>query len=137
MLKEIIEHEPMETRGRAKKANRSRDMLSSLENWVINLEELVGDMKVTLELVMSGMKDLRGDNKGFVDDTLEAFVTAMKEEIADLKGELTIYKAALGNGMMASGPKQHHVDVSKLEKFKGAKSAREVDSFLWELEQYF
>ncbi|KAG8481684.1 hypothetical protein CXB51_026610 [Gossypium anomalum] len=32
------------------------------------------------------------------DDTLEAMMMISKEEIAELKGELTIYKAALGNG---------------------------------------
>ncbi|MBA0795840.1 hypothetical protein Gohar_006671 [Gossypium harknessii] len=40
------------------------------------------------------------------DDTLEDIVLAMKEEIAKLKGELTIYKATLSNGMLTSRPKQ-------------------------------
>ncbi|KAH1115215.1 hypothetical protein J1N35_008593 [Gossypium stocksii] len=108
-------------------------------------------MKETLEVVLIRMEELKEDSKEFVldsfrstldkltvnDEALEALVTAMKEEIAKLKGELTICKAALGSGMLASGPKQRHVDVSKPENFKGARSAREVNNFLWELEQYF
>ncbi|XP_040957468.1 uncharacterized protein [Gossypium hirsutum] len=108
-------------------------------------------MRETLEVVLTRMEELREDSKVFVldtlrstsdkltvrDEALEALVTAMKEEIAELKGELTICKVALGNGMLTSGPKQRHVDVPKPEKFKGARSAREVDNFLWELEQYF
>ncbi|KAG8472442.1 hypothetical protein CXB51_035290 [Gossypium anomalum] len=108
-------------------------------------------MKETLEVVLIRMEELREDSKEFVldslrstsvkltvrDEALEALVTAMKEEIAELKGELTIYKAALRSGILASGPRQRHVDVSKPEKFKGTRSAREVDNFLWELEQYF
>ncbi|KAK8292831.1 hypothetical protein V6Z11_D06G146200 [Gossypium hirsutum] len=97
------------------------------------------------------MEELREDSKEFVldtlrstsdkltvrDEALDALVTAMKEEITKLKGELTICKATLGSEMLASGPKQRHVDVPKPKKFKGARSAIEVDNFLWELEQYF
>ncbi|MBA0817892.1 hypothetical protein Gohar_021726 [Gossypium harknessii] len=54
---------------------------------------------------------------------------AIKKEIEELKGELMIYKAALSNEMLSSRLKQ-------LEKFKGARSARDVD-FFWEMEQYF
>ncbi|XP_016684229.2 uncharacterized protein [Gossypium hirsutum] len=117
----------------------------------VNLEESIGDMRETLEVVLTRMEELREDSKEFVletlsstsdkltvrDEALEALVTTMKEEIAELKGELTICKAALGSGMLASGLKQCHVDVPKPEKFKGPRSAREVDNFLWELEQWF
>ncbi|KAK8346069.1 hypothetical protein V6Z12_A07G190200 [Gossypium hirsutum] len=143
MSKEVVDqNEPIETRGRARKASRSRDMLSSLEIQVVNLEESVGDMKETLEVVLTRMDELREDRKEFVldslrstsdkltgrDEALEALLTAMKEEIAELKGELRICKAALGSGMLASGPKQRHVDVPKPEKFKGIRSAREDDA---------
>ncbi|KAG8474091.1 hypothetical protein CXB51_033770 [Gossypium anomalum] len=150
MSKEVGENEPIETRGRARKASRSRDMLSSLENQVVNLEEYVGDMKETLEVVLIRMEELREDSKEFVldslistldkltvrDKALEALVTTMKKEIAELKGS-SLYLRLPWKVMLASGPKQCHVDVLKPEKFKGARSVREVDNFLWELEQYF
>ncbi|MBA0762964.1 hypothetical protein Gotri_012505 [Gossypium trilobum] len=128
------QNEPMETHGRAKKVIRSRDMLLALEDRVINLEESVGDMKGMLELVgggTDGFDSMEEQLREFVlyslnanakkmdrilnstmkrlaerDDTLEDMVLAMKEEIAKLKGELTIYKAALSNGMLTSRPKQ-------------------------------
>ncbi|MBA0794293.1 hypothetical protein Gohar_018639 [Gossypium harknessii] len=68
------------------------------------------------------------------DENLENMVLVMKKEIEELKGELTIYKASLSNGMLSSRPKQQAIDVPKLEKFKGARSARGVDNFLWEIE---
>ncbi|MBA0876512.1 hypothetical protein Goshw_012923, partial [Gossypium schwendimanii] len=64
------------------------------------------------------------------DENLEDMVLAMKKEIEELKGELTIYKAALSNGMLSSRPKQQAMDIPKLEKFKGTRSARDVDNFL-------
>ncbi|KAH1090856.1 hypothetical protein J1N35_018113 [Gossypium stocksii] len=88
-------------------------MLSSFENRVVNLEESVGDMKETLEMVLTCMKELKKDSNEFVldtlksilnkltvrDEVLKALVTVMKEEIAELKRELTNYKVALGSGI--------------------------------------
>ncbi|MBA0729808.1 hypothetical protein Golax_023146 [Gossypium laxum] len=34
-------------------------------------------------------------------------------------------------------PKQQAIDGPKPKKFKGARSARDVDNFLWKIEQYF
>ncbi|MBA0615352.1 hypothetical protein Godav_015502 [Gossypium davidsonii] len=135
MSKEVVgQSEPMETREKARKASRSRDMLTALENGVVNLEESVRNMKETLELVegrMDGFDSMEEQLKGFVldsldanaekmnelvestakklaekDENLEDMVLAMKKEIEELKGELTIYKAALSNGMLSSRPKQ-------------------------------
>ncbi|MBA0634064.1 hypothetical protein Godav_024445 [Gossypium davidsonii] len=50
------------------------------------------------------------------DENLEDMVSAMKKEIEELKGELTIYKVALSNGMLSSRLKQQAKDVPKLEK---------------------
>ncbi|MFQ6658883.1 hypothetical protein Gotur_027975 [Gossypium turneri] len=71
------------------------------------------------------------------DDALEAMVIASKEEINELKGELKIFKTAVGNEMLASKPKQQAMDVPKPKAFKGVRSASEVDNFLWAIEQYF
>ncbi|KAG8480984.1 hypothetical protein CXB51_025672 [Gossypium anomalum] len=145
MSKEVVDqNEPMQTRGRVRKASRSRDMLITLEDRVVNLEESVENMKETLNLV-EGRTD--GKTNDLVnsttkklaerDENLEEMVLAMKKEIEELKGELMIYKVSLSNGMLSSKPKQQAMDVPKLEKFKVARSARDVDNFLWEIEQYF
>ncbi|MBA0614615.1 hypothetical protein Godav_014885, partial [Gossypium davidsonii] len=133
-------------------------MLTALENRVVNLEESVGNMKETFDLVKGrtyGFDSMEEQLRDFVldyfganakkmnelvdsttkkmperDKNLEDMVLAMKKEIEELKGELTIYKAALSNGMLFSRPKQQAMDVPKPEKFKGARSARDVDNFL-------
>ncbi|KAB2057262.1 hypothetical protein ES319_A11G157100v1 [Gossypium barbadense] len=155
MSKEVIDqNEPMQTRRRGRKASRSRHMLSALEDQVGNLEESVGNMKETLELVegrTDGFDSMEEQLRDFVldslganaeklnelvnsttkklaerDENLEDMMLAMKKEIEELKGELTIYKAALSNGMLSSKPKQQAIDVPKPEKFKGARSARDI-----------
>ncbi|KAH1122002.1 hypothetical protein J1N35_005162 [Gossypium stocksii] len=53
--------------------------------------------------------------------TLEGQVVTLKESMGDVKGELTIYKTALGNGGFAMTPKPN-VDVPKPKEFKGSRS---------------
>ncbi|KAH1047685.1 hypothetical protein J1N35_038469 [Gossypium stocksii] len=120
MSKEIFEHvELIETRGRAKKASRLRDIWLTLEDRVITLEESVGDVNERVD-----------DRITDGDDALEAMMTTLKEETAELKGELIIYKATLGNGgLVAVAPKPN--------EFKGARFVRDMDNFLWRMKQYF
>ncbi|MBA0676880.1 hypothetical protein Goari_018327, partial [Gossypium aridum] len=47
----------METRGMTRKNSRSRNMLSSLEGQVTNLEESMGGVKETLEFIFKGQVD--------------------------------------------------------------------------------
>lgn len=39
--------------------------------------------------------------------------------------------------MLASGPKQFEMNVPKSKEFKGTRFTRNVDNFLWGVEQYF
>ncbi|KAK5811291.1 hypothetical protein PVK06_026619 [Gossypium arboreum] len=163
MSKEATENvDGMETRGRARKASCSRDILSALEDRVVTLEESVGDVKKRdddiNDKVNDGLQSIQEQLKEYVLDNIEkltsrddaietmmvgktnameAMITALKEEIAEFKGELTIYKASLGNGGLAPVTLKPSVDVPKPKEFKGIRSAREVDNFLWGVEQYF
>ncbi|KAK5819279.1 hypothetical protein PVK06_024256 [Gossypium arboreum] len=49
---------PLETCGRARKASRSRDMLSALEGRVVKLEDFIGDLKESLEIVEGHIVEL-------------------------------------------------------------------------------
>ncbi|KAH1129927.1 hypothetical protein J1N35_001305 [Gossypium stocksii] len=80
--------EPRETRGRGRKTSRSREVLSALEIQVVNLEESMSGVKETFEVV-EGYDQIKKNH------ALEAMVMTLKEQIAKLKGELTIYKAVL------------------------------------------
>ncbi|MBA0636168.1 hypothetical protein Godav_005267 [Gossypium davidsonii] len=64
------------------------------------LDSLDANTKKMNELVESTAKKLAER-----DENLKDMVLAMKKEIEELKGELTIYKATLSNGMLSSRPK--------------------------------
>lgn len=54
----------------------------------------------------------------------------------EIDRELVVCRVAIGKGVL-SATLNREIDVPKLEKFKGERSVREVDNFLWEMEQYF
>ncbi|MBA0551191.1 hypothetical protein Golob_022086, partial [Gossypium lobatum] len=89
---------------------------------VVTLKESIGDVK--------GRIDDVNDKNTDGEDALEAMMTTFKKEITELNGELTIYKAALGNRGLV-------VVVPKLKEFKEARFTKDVDNFLWGIKQYF
>ncbi|KAH1030601.1 hypothetical protein J1N35_042775 [Gossypium stocksii] len=134
-------------------------MMSALECEVAKLEDFIGDVREILEEVdghtieLKSRKDqlkeqmarlsilmwmrCKGSRNITVgeliekNDALETMVLVLKEHIEKLKGELVIYKAALGNEVLVATPKLK-VDVLKLKKFNEPRSAKDVDNFLWE-----
>ncbi|MBA0625218.1 hypothetical protein Godav_010445 [Gossypium davidsonii] len=138
MSKEVAENvEGMETRGRAKKASHLRDILSTFEDRVVTLEESIGDVKEMIDdvdnRVNDGLLSMKEKLRNYVldsvekltgkDDAIEAMMTTLKEEIVELKGKLTIYKVALGNGGLAAVTTKPNVDVPKPKEFKGTRFA--------------
>lgn len=124
MLKEVDEQvEAMETSGRAKKASRSKDMLSALDGRVAKLEGPIGDVKETLKEVDGRTRELElrhdqlkdqmvealSENMDVMqgvlntamgeliekEDAPDAIVSTLKEHIEELNGEINICKAAL------------------------------------------
>ncbi|MBA0749213.1 hypothetical protein Gogos_003162, partial [Gossypium gossypioides] len=129
MTKGVDDHiELRETCG-GRKANKSRGMLSALEG---RLSKLEGSMMISNLDAMKGVFNTIVNNLIEKADALEAMVTAWKEQIGELKGELIVYKVALGNRMLASAPKQCKMNFPKLNEFKETRSTRDVDNFLGE-----
>ena len=64
---------------------------------------------------------------------LEAMVVALRKEMAELKRELSACKTVIRGGVLAVAP-TYRVDVPKPKEFKGTRSAKDVDNFLWGME---
>ena len=63
-------------------------------------------------------------------DTLEALVAALRLEVEEMRGDLAMGRVGQGGGAV-------RVDAPKPSCFRGARSAKEVDNFLWGMDQYF
>ena len=70
------------------------------------------------------------------DDALEALVEAMRVEMAELKAKVAEMEGARVNGVVAvqTAPR---MDAPKPKEFKGSRTPKDVDNFLWYMEQYF
>ncbi|MFQ6621814.1 hypothetical protein Gotur_001628 [Gossypium turneri] len=101
MSKEVAGNvEGMETRGRAKKASRSRDILSALEDRVVTLENFVGDIKERIDDVddrlHDGLQSIQEQLKVYVLDKLEQLTgrdDAIKAMDCPKKAALTAIEA--------------------------------------------
>ena len=65
-------------------------------------------------------------------DTLEALVETLRKELDEVKEDLAVCKANATRGAIAIQPVR--VDVPRPKEFKGERSAKEVDNFLWSME---
>ena len=69
-------------------------------------------------------------------DLFQAENAATKEEIKEVKGDMSLCKMAITQGTIysSSSPK---IDIPRTKSYNGSRNARELDNFLWSLEQYF
>ncbi|XP_022773522.1 uncharacterized protein LOC111315780 [Durio zibethinus] len=138
--------------GRGKKAN-SRDIWSTMDGRLAKVEVTVADVRDKFDKVEACFEDmdsraeeLKGEMQSALNETidmltqrnetLEAMMETMRKEFEELKGELTAWKTAIRNGVIAGVPKSR-VEIPKPKEFKGIRAAKEVDKFLWEMEQCF
>ncbi|MBA0624779.1 hypothetical protein Godav_010069 [Gossypium davidsonii] len=101
-------------------------MLTTLENRVVTLKELVGNMKEILELVegrTDGFDSMEEQLRDFVLHSFDANTKKMNKLV-----ESTTKKLAERDENLED--MQQAMDVPKSEKFKGARSTRDVDNFL-------
>lgn len=77
------------------------------------------------ELVTGSVQALRDDIEG-----MKARFTVMEEDI-------TLVKRASVNAGAVGGPSAGRVDFPRPNRFNGVRDAKEVENFLWQMEQYF
>ena len=113
-----------------------RDKFEELGQSIEGLEgkgaELRGEMQATLNSVTEELRKYI-DSKY---DIVHAELAAIREEMKEMKGEVSLCKAVVAQGTFSSivAPK---VDVPRPKSFHGSRNSREIDNFLWSLEQYF
>ncbi|MBA0777582.1 hypothetical protein Gotri_005589 [Gossypium trilobum] len=59
----------------------------------------------------------------------KATVMTLNTRIEELEGELMVYRILMGKKVLGA-TSSHKIDVLKPKKFKGARSARDVDNLL-------
>ena len=121
-----------DTRGksRARSQSRSRAM-QDLQSEVADLQPRVAHLEEGTSLFYDELEVLKTRNAD-----LEAMVESLREGLALLEGKLATCEDAIGR-FPAAAPRQPKVDVPKPNPFSGSRIAKDVDNFLWSLDQYF
>ena len=143
--------------GSKQRREKSRDVMASLEARLAKIELFMADGKDKFEDVDQGMAELqsgrdelrenmlgalnafanslRGEFDSFKDSLL-AEVAAIREEVKEVKGDWSLCKMAVTQGTVATRASPR-IDVPKPKSYAGSRNAREIDNFLWGIEQYF
>ncbi|KAI3412628.1 Hydrolase_4 domain-containing protein [Psidium guajava] len=153
-------------KGRARSSSRDamgllETRVSKMEVVLAEIQGVIGDLaennaegdmsgKEELEAgvheLKSGMGELRGELLGTLactaeelrseNDNLRALVEAMRGELDALKVKVAEVEAARVSGVITVQPTPR-VDAPKPKEFKGSRVAKDVDNFLWHVNQYF
>ncbi|KAE8689004.1 Detected protein of unknown function [Hibiscus syriacus] len=140
-------------------ARETKEVLDRLES--IDLEKLGSLDLEKLEALEHIQEDVQAALNGFdskssqQEDAVESQILALRQEVEELKDrgsgteiedlkkeieqlktEVALCKATVAGNMMTSTPKGR-AEVPKPEKFKGTRSAKDVENFMWDMEQYF
>ncbi|KAF2308984.1 hypothetical protein GH714_040396 [Hevea brasiliensis] len=137
--------------------------LSRLELYVAGEESRVDGLENRVEGLAEDLEETRGEAQAAHNMALDKIATesevlrvsqaeevsALREENRVLKGEvekikddLAMLKRVMNQGSGADPSVSHaahaaRMDVPKPSAFKGSRSAKEIDNFLWTLDQYF
>ncbi|XP_009779304.2 uncharacterized protein [Nicotiana sylvestris] len=68
---------------------------------------------------------------------LEAEMNRLSEECTDLKTENGLLRRAVGNEEAQRGADRTKVRIPEPKEFNGTRSAKKLENFLWDMEQYF
>ncbi|GFS46617.1 HXXXD-type acyl-transferase family protein [Actinidia rufa] len=103
--------------------------------------EKFADIMASLEAKLQRVEFAMADNRDkaqmdALKDSLQAEIAAMKEEIKEVKGDWSLCKMAVTQGTLSSFPSLK-VDIPRPKSYNGSRNARELDNFLWDLDQYF
>ncbi|KAF7807517.1 transcription factor Pur-alpha 1 [Senna tora] len=93
-------------------------------------EAMQGALNLTLDKCLGQVKTL--------EETFKAEIIALKEEFVKVTYELTLCKKVIAQGgHFEVTPTSSKLDIPKPKFYKGARNAKELDNFLWGVEQYF
>jgi len=139
----------MVTAAQTQTMNELRDRLSHVEN-IVGIDDPRDDDAGSLSLqTMVNGESLESLNRAHLDwvKTVENQFLSLSDQlrtstmaVKDLENEIVILKRALANPQQSDrgdGATTSKVRVPEPKPFEGARNAKELENFLWDMEQYF
>lgn len=156
---ESTQHEREEPRdpAGAKVHGKSKEILSShearlsqLEEGMVGTETYLDEVGQKVEGLEAEMADVRvgmRESLALLKKSYEAEIQALREQfttelskaltqLEDARGDMMVCKRAMLSTPVAPVMEAKRLDVPKPKTFAGTRNAREVDNFLWGMDQY-
>ncbi|KAE8690692.1 cytochrome P450 78A7-like [Hibiscus syriacus] len=124
------------------KAHESAFLEPMVAEFGKRLERVQYDFKTLEDYVLEQVDILKGNAEETNNEVearfirLEDMIQAVRESIEGMREDLTLYKRAIVSGGANNVPTPR-VECPKPQGFNGARDAKEVENYLWRMEQYF
>lgn len=118
--------------GASNRQPTQRERIEFLEQRMDNMEAMAASL-ATLEQRVYDLEQTHGPTQGH---DFEDVVTELRLEIEDLSGRVGVLTRAFGNAP-GGGMEFPRVRVPEPRAYGGARDAKELDHFLFDMEQYF
>ncbi|CAL2270475.1 unnamed protein product [Prunus armeniaca] len=106
--------------------------LSKMENSMVEFDQLLEEDVLTKPNFEAVVDELQSQFQGALNSTLDN----IKLDVKDVKGDWALCKEAVLNKTQT--PKELKVlDSFKPKSYNGKREAKELDTFLWNIERYF
>ncbi|KAF2282345.1 hypothetical protein GH714_043993 [Hevea brasiliensis] len=136
-------------RGKSRDPGRAREELGDVETrlakvelHLIEGEQKFEEMDNRLEELDGKVDELQDELRGALDSAVDKLASegeslrlSYLDNYAALKDENSTRRGANASGATMAMPSR--VEVPKPSSFKGSRDAKEIDNFLWNMEQYF
>ncbi|CAL9005149.1 unnamed protein product [Prunus brigantina] len=143
-------------RGGKSKRERSRDAatmekrLSKMERAMLEFDQRLEEDVLTKGGFEGMMEELQGQFQGALNSAIDSIkldvqtkldhflaeLTSLREEVTEVKGDWALCKEAVVNKIRT--PREPKVlDSFKPKSYNGKREAKELDTFLWNIERYF
>lgn len=123
---------------RRKGRGTSVDRMGAMEEKLEKMERAVWEYTAMIERVVGKVEELLADDSiDRMKEVTEEQLDALRTEVRVVQEDLAICKRALANSSTPAASSPMRLDVPKPRTFGGSRNAKEVDNFLWMLEQYF
>ena len=106
------------------------------ESLAVKTEVISIDM-ANLKLAFDGLTKDVAEKLGSVMEDVDALVGELKGRIANLESELSLLKRAVSTTSMHSEGGPSKIKVPESKQFGGTRSAKELENFFRDMEQYF
>ncbi|GFS46872.1 hypothetical protein Acr_00g0104510 [Actinidia rufa] len=113
-----------------------RDKVVDMDQRIDGLEGGHEEFHVEVRGILNSLADSWKAQMDALKDSFQAEIAAIKEEIKEVKGDWSLCKMAVTQGTLSSSPSLK-VDIPRPKSYNGSRNARELDNFLWDLDQYF